>query len=114
MFLIYLTFKTNRLILIQPRQREGDVCAGVLMMKATLDTNVIIHLYDAGLAEMLHSSFDEICVYAHIIDVELIRHGSPQTIETVRKDIASGKITVVTKDDLLEKGIWDLFDECLL
>lgn len=64
------------------------------MMKATLDTNVIIHLYDAGLEGVLYSSFDEIYVYEHIIETELENHGSAKTIEAVRKDIANGKIVM--------------------
>ena len=45
-------------------RKEGALAEG-LIMKATLDTNVIIHLYDAGLEEVLHSSFDKIYVYEY-------------------------------------------------
>ncbi|MDD4778801.1 MAG: hypothetical protein PHV53_11010 [Fermentimonas sp.] len=90
---------------------KRGACAEESMMKATLDTNVIIHLYDAGLEGVLYSSFDEIYVYEYIIETELENHGSAKTIEAVRKDIANGKIVIITKSDLLEKGVWNIFND---
>ena len=61
-------------------------------MKATLDTNVIIHLYDAGLEEVLHSSFDKIYVYEYIIETELMNHGSVETKMQLGKISQTGKL----------------------
>lgn len=82
-------------------------------MNSTLDTNVIIHLYDAGLGEVLHSSFDKIYVYEYIIETELMNHGSAETINTVRQDIADGKIIVIKKKELLELGMGNVFLKAL-
>lgn len=80
-------------------------------MNSTLDTNVIIHLYDAGLGEVLHSSFDKIYVYEYIIESELMNHGSTETINAVRQDIADGKIIVIKKKDLIELGVCNVFED---
>ena len=40
-------------------------------MKASLDTNVIIHMYRAGKQELLFQLFEEIFVYEQIIDVSI-------------------------------------------
>jgi predicted nucleic acid-binding protein len=90
--------------------KEGALTEG-LIMKATLDTNVIIHLYDAGLEEVLHSSFDKIYVYEYIIETELMNHGSVETKNAVRQDIADGKIVVIKKKDLLEIGMGSVFED---
>ena len=73
-------------------------------MKATLDTNVIIHIYEADLEDALHSNFEQIYVYEFIIEKELKTHASPAVIAAVKDDISKGKIVLVTKSDLLEKG----------
>ncbi len=45
-------------------------------MRASIDTNVIIHLYKAGLQDVLFSFFDEgVCIYEQIRNVELNNHG---------------------------------------
>ena len=45
-------------------------------MRASLDTNVIIHFYKAGLQDILFKFFDEgVFIYEQIRDVELENHG---------------------------------------
>jgi hypothetical protein len=90
---------------------KRDALAEGSKMNSTLDTNVIIHLYDAGLGEVLHSSFDKIYVYEYIIESELMNHGSTETINAVRQDIADGKIIVIKKKDLIELGVCNVFED---
>lgn len=80
-------------------------------MRASLDTNVIIHLYEAELQNILFMRFDEIYVYEHIIFIELKNHASQKIMQNVLQDIELGKIALVTKADLIEKGCWYIFDE---
>lgn len=80
-------------------------------MNGTLDTNVIIHLYGAGLETVLHESFDKIYVYEFIIETELTNHGSPEIIRAVKQDITDGKIVVLERDDLIKSGIGSIFDD---
>ena len=61
-------------------------------MKASLDTNVIIHFYKADLQNILFDFFDEgVFIYEQIRDVELENHGQ-DILSKVDADIASGKI----------------------
>ena len=62
-------------------------------MRASLDTNVIIHLYKAGLQSVLFDVFDEgVFIYEQIRSVELENHGQ-DVLEDVDADIESGKIS---------------------
>lgn len=79
-------------------------------MKATLDTNIIMHLYEVGLEEILFSSFEEVYVYDFIINAELKKHGSKSTIDKVEKDIRDGRIIVISKVELLKIGMWSSFE----
>lgn len=46
-------------------------------MKASLDTNVIIHFYRAGLQDILFETFsDGVIIYEQIRKIELENHGS--------------------------------------
>lgn len=77
-------------------------------MDVSVDTNVFIHLYESGYKEILFSSFDSIYAYEYIIEVEL-KNVDPITYQKVIDDINDGKIELITKEKLLEKGINDFF-----
>lgn len=78
-------------------------------MKASLDTNVLIHLYRAGRQSLIFSRFqDGIYLYEQIYRVELARHGQ-DVYEMVNEDIRSGKLQVITDDILHELGIRMIF-----
>ena len=63
-------------------------------MKASLDTNVVIHLYRADRQEILFEVFeDEIFIYEQIRDVEREHHGR-DILSVLDSDIAAGKIKV--------------------
>ncbi len=80
-------------------------------MKASLDTNVIIHLYRANKQEAIFSLFTEgVFVDAFIYEVELKRHGT-DVIDQFNDDIDSGKITLVTDGWLKERGIYSLYKD---
>ena len=78
-------------------------------MKASLDTNVVIHLYRADRQEILFEVFkDEIFIYEQIRDVELEHHGR-DILSVLDSDIAAGKIKVCTDEKLKEQGVLQLF-----
>lgn len=82
-------------------------------MKASLDTNVILHLYRADKQNVLFDFFKEdIYIDEFIYNVELKNHGA-DIKEKLDKDINSGKIQVVTEEKLRELGIHSLYDEYL-
>ena len=82
-------------------------------MKASLDTNVIIHLYKANLQDVLFSFFDEgVFIYEMIRNVELEHHGQ-DVLQQVDADIAIGKIEVYTDQKLRELHVNRIFEICV-
>ena len=77
-------------------------------MRASLDTNVIIHLYQANMQSILFDIFkDGLFIYEQIRNVELKRHGK-SVLEAVDADIASGKLELYTNAKLKERGHWKM------
>ena len=71
-------------------------------MRASLDTNVIIHFYRAGLQNILFDFFDEgVFIYEQIRNVELQNHGN-DILNLVDIDIAEGKIQLYSDAKLKE------------
>lgn len=82
-------------------------------MKASLDTNVIIHLYRANKQCILFEMFEEgIYVDEFIYNVELENHGK-DVKELLQKDIDSGKVTLVTKEWLKEHHVLPTYRQYL-
>lgn len=79
-------------------------------MRASLDTNVIIHFYKAGLQEILFTFFDEgVFIYEQIRNVELENHGQ-DVLNQVDADIVSGKIELYTDQRLKELQVHKIFE----
>ena len=78
-------------------------------MRASLDTNVIIHFYKADLQNILFDFFDEgVLIYEQIRNVELENHGQ-DVLNKVDADIASGKIEKYTDQKLKEQAVYKIF-----
>ena len=61
-------------------------------LRASLDTNAIIHFYKAGLQDILFDFFDEgVFIYEQIRKIELENHGQDVLFQ-VDIDITAGKI----------------------
>ena len=79
-------------------------------MRASLDTNVIIHFYKAGLENILFDIFDEgVFIYEQIRNIELENHGQ-EVLNKVDSDIASGKIELYTEQKLKDLQIYKIFE----
>ena len=79
-------------------------------MRASLDTNVIIHFYRAGLQNILFEFFDEgVFIYDQIRNVELENHGQDVIIQ-VDSDIAAGKIELYTDQKLKDLQVHKIFE----
>lgn len=72
-------------------------------MDASLDTNVIIHLYNANCQSIIFDRFKTVKVYEFIRNHEMQNHASPEVIDLFDKDVQAGKIELITYDYL--KGI---------
>ncbi len=78
-------------------------------MRASLDTNVIIHLYRAGLQSVLFDIFDEVFIYEQIRNIELEHHGV-DILDRVDADILSGNIVLYTDRKLKEQAVFRIFE----
>ena len=79
-------------------------------MRASLDTNVIIHLYQANMQGILFDVFkDGVFIYEQIRNVELEHHGKA-VLEAVDADIEAGKIEVYTDAKLKEQCVYKMFE----
>lgn len=78
-------------------------------MDASLDTNVIIHLYNANYQSILFNRFNKIKVYEFIRNQELVNHANKQVIDLFDKDVQKGKIEMITDDYLKSIGMYKVF-----
>ena len=80
-------------------------------MRASLDTNVVIHFFRAGLQEILFEFFDEgVYIYEQIRDIELENHGK-DVLYLIDADIAAGRLEKYTDQQLKEQAIFRVFEE---
>jgi len=83
-------------------------------LRASLDTNVIIHFYKAGLQDILFDFFDEgVFIYEQIRNIELENHGQ-EILDKVDSDIVSGKIELYTNQKLKELQVYKIFENIVL
>ena len=83
-------------------------------MRASLDTNVIIHFYKAGLQDILFDFFDEgVFIYEQIRNIELENHGQ-EILDKVDSDIAAEKIELYTNQKLKELQVYKIFENNVL
>ena len=82
-------------------------------MKASLDTNIIIHFYRAGLQDILFNFFDnKVLIQEKIRDIELENHGQ-DILELVNLDIKNGNIELYTDQKLRDSEVYSVFEEKL-
>jgi hypothetical protein len=78
-------------------------------LRASLDTNAIIHFYRAGLEGILFDLFDDgVFIYEQIREIELENHAA-DLLEKIDMDIAAGKIRKYTDNELKEQSVYSLF-----
>ncbi|MCD7752741.1 MAG: hypothetical protein LUI10_13570 [Lachnospiraceae bacterium] len=83
-------------------------------MRASLDTNAIIHFYRAGLQNILFDFFEEgVFIYEQIRSVELEHHGQG-VLDEVDKDIAAGRIELYTDQRLKDLTVYKIFENNVL
>jgi len=80
------------------------------MMDASLDTDIVIHLYVSGRKDLLFSSFDELVMYEYLFEKEL-KNKSPMVYAEFSADVENGYVKIITHADLIGMGIKGLFEE---
>lgn len=78
-------------------------------MEASLDTNVIIHLYRAGLQDILFRRFEKVKVFEYIRNQELRRHVDPEVLSQFDDDTSTGKIEIISEGYLRSIGMLGVF-----
>lgn len=78
-------------------------------MEASLDTNVIIHLYKATLQSVLFGRFKKLKVYEFIRNHEMENHAEYEIIELFDQDVSAGNIELVTDQYLKSIGMYQVF-----
>ena len=79
-------------------------------MDASLDTNIIIHLYIANYQSILFDRFEKVKVYEFIRNHEMENHASSEVIELFDKDVQAGKIELITYDYFKSIGMHNVFN----
>ncbi|WP_195469558.1 hypothetical protein [Clostridium sp. D43t1_170807_H7] len=79
-------------------------------MDASLDTDIVIHLYKSEKKELLYSSFDKVYIYDFLLEKEMKRK-STSVYEEFKKDVEAGIVKVITNKDLIDMGIKKLFED---
>ena len=80
-------------------------------MIASLDTNVIIHLYKANLQDILFNRFEKLKVYEFIRYHEMENHAKPEILTLFDKDVELGKIELITDVYLKDIDMYNLFQQ---
>jgi len=79
-------------------------------MNASLDTDVVIHLYLSDKQELFFGLFDKLYMHEYLYEKELKRK-SLQVYEKFSSDLDEGRIEIITNKDLIKKGIKGLFED---
>lgn len=78
-------------------------------MDASLDTDIVIHLYKSDKRDLLFSFCDSLYMHEYLLENELKR----KSYLVYRKfigDMENGYINIITNSDLIDMGIKGLFD----
>ena len=78
---------------------------------ASLDTNILIHLWKSGTEAMLGKMFGKAYVYQWLIDVELRHHADAALMERIIEAMEDGFLEPVDDRALKEMGLWSAFRE---
>ena len=79
-------------------------------MNASLDTDVVIHLYLSCKQGLFFGLFDKLYMHEYLYEKELKRK-SLQVYDKFSSDLDEGRIEIITNKDLIEKGMKGLFEE---
>lgn len=81
-------------------------------MKASIDTDVVIHLYLSDKQDLFFKVFDKLYMHEFLYEKEL-KIKSQSVYEKFSADVSEGKATIIKNKDLLEMGVKGLFEDYL-
>ena len=78
-------------------------------MNASIDTDIVIHLYGSGKDELIFHFFDQLYMHVYLFEQELKVKGA-LIYQKVSADAKKGRIKIVSNKDLASMGIQGLFE----
>ncbi len=81
-------------------------------MDASLDTDIVIHLYKCNKKNLLFSIYNKLYMHEYLLENELKRK-SYLVYEQFMIDREDGNIIIITSSDLIDMGIKRIFDRYL-
>ncbi len=82
-------------------------------MDASLDTDIVIHLYKSNKRDLLFSYCDELYMHEYLLENELKRKSYP-VHEQFMIDVKNRNINIVTNSDLIKLGVKTTFERHLI
>jgi len=79
----------------------------------SLDTSIVIHLYDCGQEDLLFSHFESLYIYEYLYSRELKRKANQSVIKRFNRDVDIGRIKIVQDRHLKEIGFCTVFERRL-
>ena len=80
------------------------------MLSASIDTDIIIHLYSSGKKGLLLTFFDKLFMHEYLFENEL-KYKSKSVYEKLKIDINKGLLEIITNKKLIKMGVKSLFEE---
>lgn len=81
-------------------------------MDVSLDTDITIHLYNAGKEELLFKYFDKLYMHEFILEHE-IKNKSLAVYRKIKEEASAGKIIIVAQQYLIDLGMKKSFEDRL-
>ena len=79
-------------------------------MEVSLDTDITIHLYNAGKEELLYRYFDKLYIHEFILEHE-IKNKDSNVYKRIKSEEKAGRIIVVTTQYLIDVGMKKRFED---
>ena len=79
-------------------------------MEVSLDTDITIHLYNAGKEELLYRYFDKLYIHEFILEHE-IKNKDSNVYQKIKSEEKAGRIIVVTTQYLIDVGMKKRFED---
>jgi len=78
-------------------------------MKASIDTDVVIHLYLCDKQDLFFKVFDQLYMHEYLYEKEL-KTKSQSVFDKFSIDVSEGKVIIINNKDLIEMGVKGLFE----
>lgn len=78
-------------------------------MRASLDTDITIHLYSSGKQELMFSFFEKLYMHQYLYEKEL-KLKSRVVFDKLSSEINNGRVEIITNKNLIDMGVAGFFE----